>query len=156
MCRFGIAPTDTETIPRSSHFVKVLEQKISFFLLPAAKIAQYSAYARSANGRCWDSKYFLNKSSFCFFCGVSDARVGTERARESLFRTVVHYFNVLPRVAVTAQRLDVRYSVATSHRQGKHVVGREQNISIATAKAHIAALLAKLLERLASEITLGV
>ena len=26
--RFGIAPTDNENIPRSPHFVKVLEQKI--------------------------------------------------------------------------------------------------------------------------------
>jgi hypothetical protein len=28
VCRFGIAPTDTKNIPRSPHFVKVLEQKI--------------------------------------------------------------------------------------------------------------------------------
>jgi hypothetical protein len=36
------------------------------------------------------------------------------------------------------------------------VVGREQNISIATAKAHIAVLLAKRLELLPSEIALGI
>jgi hypothetical protein len=54
------------------------------------------------------------------------------------------------------QRSDVRYSVATSHRQGHHVVGREQNISIAAAKGHIAVLLAKRFELLASEITLSV
>jgi hypothetical protein len=52
--------------------------------------------------------------------------------------------------------LDIRYSVATLHRQGNHVLGREQNISIATAKARIAVLLAKRLELLPSKITLGV
>lgn len=70
--------------------------------------------------------------------------------------TIIHRLEVLPGVALAAQRLDVRYALAASQGQGNDLVRGEERISIATTQAHVAVLLAKSLEVLDSKIALRV